>query len=228
MTINSVLIANRGEIAVRVIRACRALGIRSVQAYSMADVDSLAVRLADEAVEIGPPPAAKSYLNIEALIVAARATGVDAVHPGYGFLAENADFADAVVAAGMIFVGPDGDSIRLLGDKVSARQVAAKAGVPTVPGSNGRIGEIDEARGIVEDIGFPVMIKAVAGGGGRGIRVAADFDEFERFFPQASSEAAAAFSDGGLYIEKLINPARHIEVQVLGDGQIDHGSWARP
>ncbi len=219
MTINSVLIANRGEIAVRVIRACRALGIRSVQAYSMADVDSLAVRLADEAVEIGPPPAAKSYLNIGALIVAARATGVDAVHPGYGFLAENADFADAVVAAGMIFVGPDGDSIRLLGDKVSARQVAAKAGVPTVPGSNGRIGEIDEARGIVEDIGFPVMIKAVAGGGGRGIRVAADFDEFERFFPQASSEAAAAFSDGGLYIEKLINPARHIEVQVLGDGQ---------
>ncbi len=219
MTISSLLIANRGEIAVRVIHACRALGIRSVQAHSVADADSLAVRLADEAVEIGPPPAAKSYLNIEALIGAARATGVDAVHPGYGFLAENADFADAVAAAGMIFVGPDGDSIRLLGDKVSARQAAAKAGVPTVPGSDGRVGEIDEARGIVEDIGFPVMIKAVAGGGGRGIRVAADFDEFERFFPQASAEAAAAFGDGGLYIEKLIDPARHIEVQVLGDGQ---------
>ncbi|MCZ6893390.1 MAG: ATP-grasp domain-containing protein, partial [Gammaproteobacteria bacterium] len=219
MTINSILIANRGEIAVRVIHACRALGIRSVQAHSVADADSLAVRLADEAVEIGPPPAAKSYLNIEALIGAARATGVDAVHPGYGFLAENADFADAVAAAGMIFVGPDGDSIRLLGDKVSARQAAAKAGVPTVPGSDGRVREIDEARGIVEDIGFPVMIKAVAGGGGRGIRVAADFDEFERFFPQASAEAAAAFGDGGLYIEKLIDPARHIEVQVLGDGQ---------
>ena len=219
MTINSILIANRGEIAVRVIHACRALGIRSVQAHSVADADSLAVRLADEAVEIGPPPAAKSYLNIEAVIGAARATGVDAVHPGYGFLAENADFADAVAAAGMIFVGPDGDSIRLLGDKVSARQAAATAGVPTVPGSDGRVREIDEARGIVEDIGFPVMIKAVAGGGGRGIRVAADFDEFERFFPQASAEAAAAFGDGGLYIEKFIDPARHIEVQILGDGQ---------
>ncbi len=214
-----VLIANRGEIALRIIAACRQLGVESVGLYSAPDRDALHVQAADRSVCIGPAPPAQSYLAMDALLMVALGTGCDAVHPGYGFLAENADFADAVAAAGMIFVGPDGDSIRLLGDKVSARQAAAKAGVPTVPGSDGRVGEIDEARGIVEDIGFPVMIKAVAGGGGRGIRVAADFDEFERFFPQASAEAAAAFGDGGLYIEKLIDPARHIEVQVLGDGQ---------
>ncbi len=219
MSLGSVMIANRGEIAVRIIQACRALGIRTVQAHSSADADSLAVRMADEAIEIGPPPAAKSYLNIEALIDAARSSGVDAVHPGYGFLAENADFADAVVAAGLRFVGPDGDSIRLLGDKVEARKVAARAGVPTVPGSDGRVDDIDTAREIVERIGFPVMIKAAAGGGGRGIRIADDFAAFERFFPQASTEAASAFGDGGLYIEKVIDPARHIEVQILGDGK---------
>lgn len=219
MKIKSVLIANRGEIAVRINRAAKALGLRTVQVYSAADADSLAVRLADEAINIGAPAAKKSYLNIEAVIAAAKAAKVDAVHPGYGFLAENADFADAVVAAGLRFVGPAGASIRLLGDKVAARAEAEKAGVPTVPGSGGRIADVEEAAAIAARIGFPVMIKAAAGGGGRGIRVAADLDEFKRQFPQASAEAAAAFGDGGLYIEKAILAARHVEVQILGDGQ---------
>lgn len=219
MTIRSVLIANRGEIAVRIIRAAKALGIRTVQVYSQADASSLAVKLADEAVEIGPPAAKKSYLNIEAVIGAAKAAKVDAVHPGYGFLAENGDFADAVAAAGMKFVGPSGDAIRLLGDKVAARRVAAEAGVPTVPGSDGRVADVAQAREIAERIGFPVMIKAAAGGGGRGIRIVGSMDEFERQFPQASAEAAAAFGDGGLYVEKVIEKARHIEVQILGDGR---------
>ncbi|MHA7881810.1 acetyl-CoA carboxylase biotin carboxylase subunit [Nitratireductor rhodophyticola] len=219
MAIGSLLIANRGEIAVRIIRAARLLGIRTVQAHSAADADSLAVRMADEAVLIGPPPAAKSYLDIGAVTKAAREAGVDAVHPGYGFLAENPDFADAVVSAGMIFVGPDASAIRLLGDKVAARRVAREAGVPTVPGSEGRIAGIEEARALVGEIGFPVMIKAAAGGGGRGIRIVRDFDEFEKQFPQAASEAQAAFGDGGLYIEKVIENARHIEVQILGDGE---------
>ncbi|WP_448955291.1 acetyl-CoA carboxylase biotin carboxylase subunit [Labrys neptuniae] len=219
MTIETLLIANRGEIAVRIIRAAKALGMRTVQVYSQADAKSLAVRLADEAIEIGPPAAKKSYLNIEAVLAAAKAAKADAVHPGYGFLSENADFADAVVAAGMKFVGPSGDAIRLLGDKVAARRVAAQAGVPTVPGSNGRVGGVEEAREIVERIGFPVMIKAAAGGGGRGIRIVGSMEEFERQFPQASAEAAAAFGDGGLYIEKVIERARHVEVQILGDGK---------
>ncbi|CAM5524711.1 acetyl/propionyl/methylcrotonyl-CoA carboxylase subunit alpha [Mycolicibacterium aubagnense] len=219
MNIKSVLIANRGEIAVRINRAARALGLRTVQVYSAADADSLPVRLADEAILIGPAAAKKSYLDIEAVIAAAKAARVDAVHPGYGFLAENADFADAVVAAGMIFVGPSGASIRLLGDKVAARAEAEKAGVPTVPGSGGRIADVGEAAAIAARIGFPVMIKAAAGGGGRGIRVAADLDEFIRQFPQASAEAAAAFGDGGLYIEKAVLAARHVEVQILGDGK---------
>jgi acetyl-CoA carboxylase, biotin carboxylase subunit len=219
MKIRSVLIANRGEIAVRINRAARALGLRTVQIYSAADADSLAVRLADKAVEIGPPPAKKSYLNIEAVLAAARAARVDAIHPGYGFLAENADFADAVVAADMIFVGPDGAVIRLLGDKAAARAVAAKAGAPTVPGSGGRVGDPGGAARIAHEIGFPVMIKAAAGGGGRGIRVARDADEFKWLFPQASTEAAAAFGDGGLYLEKLVQNARHVEVQILGDGE---------
>ncbi len=219
MNIKSVLIANRGEIAVRINRAAKALGLRTVQVYSAADADSLPVRLADEAILIGPAAAKKSYLDIEAVIAAAKAAKVDAVHPGYGFLAENADFADAVVAAGMTFVGPSGASIRLLGDKVAARAEAEKAGVPTVPGSGGRIADVEEAAAIAARIGFPVMIKAAAGGGGRGIRVAADLDEFTRQFPQASAEAAAAFGDGGLYIEKAVLAARHVEVQILGDGK---------
>jgi acetyl-CoA carboxylase, biotin carboxylase subunit len=219
MTIASVLIANRGEIAVRIIRAAKALGIRTVQAHSIADADMLAVRLADAAVNIGPPAAAKSYLNIKAVVAAAVAAGVDAVHPGYGFLAENAQFADAVEAAGLIFIGPSGDTIRLLGDKVAARQVAAAAGVPTVPGSGGRIADVGAARKIVEELGFPVMIKAAAGGGGRGIRLAENLAEFEQVFSQASAEAFAAFGDGGLYVEKVIARARHVEVQILGDGE---------
>ena len=218
MPITKLLIANRGEIAVRIIRAARELGIRTVAVHSMADADSLAVRLADEAVMIGPPAAAKSYLNVAAILDAARATGADAVHPGYGFLAENADFADAVVAAGMVWVGPAGDAIRVMGDKVAARIAAEGAGVPVVPGSDGRVDDPDQACAIALAIGFPVMIKAAAGGGGRGIRIAHDMEEFDRLMPQASAEAKAAFGDGGLYLEKVIERARHIEVQILGDG----------
>jgi len=219
MSIRSVLIANRGEIAVRIIRSAKALGLRTIQVYSAADADSLAVRLSDEAVEIGPAAAKKSYLSIPNVVEAARKTGADAVHPGYGFLAENAEFADAVVAAGMRFVGPSGDAIRLLGDKVAARKVARKAGVPTVPGSGDRVSNAEEAAGIAARIGFPVMIKAAAGGGGRGIRIMHEASEFERQFLQASAEAEAAFGDGGLYIEKVIPAARHVEVQILGDGR---------
>ena len=219
MNIRRVLIANRGEIALRINRACQALGVATVQVYSAADRDSLAVRLADQALEIGPAPAAKSYLRIDAIIEAARRSGADAVHPGYGFLAENGDFADAVVAAGLIFIGPSGDAIRLLGDKVAARQVAAAAGVPTVPGSSARVLDVDAGLALACDIGYPVMIKAAAGGGGRGIRVVHNEEEFGRQFPQAAAEASAAFGDGGLYVEKMIASARHIEVQILGDGQ---------
>ncbi|MBC7314395.1 MAG: acetyl-CoA carboxylase biotin carboxylase subunit, partial [Rhizobium sp.] len=219
MTIRSILIANRGEIAVRIIRAAQALGIRTVQVHSAADRDMLAVKLADQSVEIGPPSAAKSYLNIEAVLKAARETGVDAVHPGYGFLSENAAFAQAVEDAGLIFVGPTAGAISLLGDKVEARKVAKRAGVPTVPGSEGRIDDLETACAIVEQIGFPVMIKAAAGGGGRGIRIAETMADFERHFPQASAEALAAFGDGGLYVEKVITRARHVEVQILGDGE---------
>lgn len=219
MPINKLLIANRGEIAVRILRAARELGIKTVQVHSTADADSLAVKMADEAVEIGPPHAAKSYLNVEAVLGAARKTGADAIHPGYGFLAENANFADAVTAAGLIFVGPSGDAIRIMGDKVAARAAAEAAGVPVVPGSDGRVDDPDQARIVARAIGFPVMIKAAAGGGGRGIRIAHDQEEFDNLMPQASAEAKAAFGDGGLYIEKVIERARHIEVQILGDGE---------
>jgi len=216
--IAKLLIANRGEIAVRIIRAAKELGIRTVQVYSAADAEMLAVKMADEAVNIGPPHAAKSYLNIENILKAAKDTGADAVHPGYGFLAENAGFADAVEAAGLIFVGPRGDSIRVMGDKVAARIAAESAGVPVVPGSDGRVDDPEHAKAIALAIGFPIMIKAAAGGGGRGIRIAHDMGEFETLMPQASAEAKAAFGDGGLYIEKVIEKARHIEVQILGDG----------
>ena len=218
MAIRTLLVANRGEIAVRIIRAARELGIRTVQVHSAADADMLAVKLADRAVEIGPPAASKSYLNVQAILEAAEENDVDAVHPGYGFLAENAEFADAVEAAGMIFVGPSGDTIRMMGDKVAARAVAEAAGVPTVPGTRGRIENFEAARAAIEEIGFPIMIKAAAGGGGRGIRIAHAMDEAAKLIPQAAAEAKAAFGDGGLYIEKVIERARHIEVQVLGDG----------
>jgi acetyl-CoA carboxylase, biotin carboxylase subunit len=219
MRIKKLLIANRGEIAVRIIRAAQELGISTVQVHSSADADSLAVKMADEAVNIGPPHAAKSYLNIANILAAAKSTGADAVHPGYGFLAENAVFADAVEAAGLIFVGPKGDAIRTMGDKVAARIAALKAGVPCVPGSDGRVDDFDVARKITASIGFPVMIKAAAGGGGRGIRIAQDMAELETMMPQASAEAQAAFGDGGLYLEKVIERARHIEVQIMGDGE---------
>jgi acetyl-CoA carboxylase biotin carboxylase subunit len=219
MTIRKLLIANRGEIAVRIIRAARELGLATVQVHSKADRDSLAVRLADEAVDIGPPQASKSYLNQTAILAAAKASGADAIHPGYGFLAENAAFAAAVEEAGLTFVGPTAQSIRLMGDKVAAREAAASAGVPTVPGSHGRLESADAAFALVEETGFPVMIKAAAGGGGRGIRIARTTQEFRHLMPQAQAEALAAFGDGGLYVEKLIEGARHIEVQVLGDGR---------
>lgn len=227
MALKKLLVANRGEIAVRIIRAAQAQGIATVAVYSAADAEGLWVRLADEAVEIGPPAARKSYLNIPALLQAAAATGADSVHPGYGFLAENADFADAVTGAGLIWVGPSGDVIRRMGDKVAARQAADAAGVPVVPGSDGRVDGIEAARAVLERTGFPVMVKAAAGGGGRGIRLAQDEAEFERVWPQAAAEALAAFGDGGLYVERLIGRARHIEVQVLGDGTDAVHLWER-
>ncbi|MFP6758620.1 MAG: acetyl-CoA carboxylase biotin carboxylase subunit, partial [Alphaproteobacteria bacterium] len=218
MPIAKLLIANRGEIAVRIIRAAQKLDIPTVQVYSMADADSLAVRMADEAVEIGPPHAAKSYLKADAILDAARASGADAVHPGYGFLSENAGFAAAVEAAGLIFVGPTPETIARLGDKAAARAAAAAAGVPTVPGSNGIVEDLADARACADEIGYPVMIKASAGGGGRGIKVAENADDLATLISQARAEAEAAFGDGGLYLEKLVRNARHIEVQVLGDG----------
>ena len=219
LSIKKLLIANRGEIAVRIIRAASDLGIQTVQIYSDADKDSLAVFLADEAVNVGPPQAAKSYLNIDAILEAAKSTGADSIHPGYGFLAENADFSDRVSQAGLIFVGPAGDTIRLMGHKAAARSEAQKAGVPTVPGSDGIIDDLQKASEIADEIGFPVMIKAAAGGGGRGIRIAQSTEDFTSLASQASSEAKAAFGDGGVYIEKVITSARHIEVQILGDGE---------
>jgi acetyl-CoA carboxylase biotin carboxylase subunit len=217
--IKRLLIANRGEIAVRIIRAARELGIHTIQVYSAADAESLAVKLADEAVLIGPPQAAKSYLNVSAILDAAKRSGADAVHPGYGFLAENANFAEAVSNAGLVFVGPSAEAIRLMGDKVAARKAAIAAGVPAVPGSAGRIDDAEAGIAVARSTGFPIMIKAAAGGGGRGIRIANTLEEFERLMPQASAEAQAAFGDGGLYLEKVVERARHIEVQVLGDGE---------
>lgn len=216
--LKKLLVANRGEIAVRIIRAAQDLGIATVAVYSAADAGALHVQLADEAVNIGPPAAKKSYLNVEAILTAARDTGCDSVHPGYGFLAENAAFSDAVTGAGLVFVGPSGDAIRMMGDKVSARSAAAAAGVPVVPGSAGRVEGLEAGREVLTETGFPVMIKAAAGGGGRGIRIANSFAEFEQAFPQAEAEALAAFGDGGLYMEKVIGKARHVEVQILADG----------
>ncbi len=213
------LIANRGEIAIRVIRAARELGLETVAVHSEADRDSLHVRMADVVVPIGPPPAAKSYLNQAAIIQAALDSGAQAVHPGYGFLSENASFAQAVEDAGMAFVGPTPESIRIMGDKALARKTAAGAGVPTVPGSEGVVGSIDEAVTIASKIGFPVLIKAAAGGGGRGIRVAGDADELRKQMSVAQAEAQSAFGDKSVYLERFIRSARHVEVQVLGDGR---------
>ncbi len=219
MPLGKLLVANRGEIAVRIIRAARELGIATVQAVSEADRDTLAARMADEATVIGPAHASRSYLNAGALLDAARRTGADAVHPGYGFLSENASFAEAVERAGLVFVGPRAETIRLMGDKARAREAAAAAGVPTVPGTAGRVEDSAEAVARAAEIGFPVLIKAAAGGGGRGIRVASGPAEFAPLFDQAAAEARTAFGDGGLYVERFIPRARHIEVQVLGDGE---------
>src|SRR4051812_5601883 len=197
MAISRLLIANRGEIAVRIQRAARELGMATIQVYSAADADSLAVRMADKSVNIGPPRASASYLNASAILDAAAATGADAVHPGYGFLSENADFADAVDAAGLVFVGPSGATIRTMGDKARARAAAEQAGVPVVPGSQGRVADLATARAAAEEIGYPVMLKASAGGGGRGIRVVETAESLEAAFDQASAEAKAAFGDGG-------------------------------
>ena len=216
---DKILVANRGEIAVRIIRAARELGLRTVAVHSEADGDGLWVHLADEAMAIGPAPASKSYLNIDAIVAAAQRTGAGAVHPGYGFLSENARFAEAIEAAGLTFIGPRPDTIRMMGDKAAARRAAERAGVPVVPGSEGEVGDIESAKAEARRIGYPVMIKASAGGGGRGIRVAEDANTLERQFPTAHAEAAAAFGSGALYLERFIARARHIEVQVLGDGE---------
>lgn len=218
MPIQRLLIANRGEIAVRIIRAAQAMGIHTIQAHSEADADMLAVRLADEAVCIGPAQATQSYLNVEAVVAAAKATQADAVHPGYGFLAENAGFVRALDAAGITFVGPSADTIDRMGDKVAARQAAEAAGVPVVPGSKGRLDTVDDAVAVASDLGYPVMIKAAAGGGGKGIRIAQTEEELRKMAPQAQAEAKAAFGDGGLYLERAILAPRHIEVQIMGDG----------
>jgi acetyl-CoA carboxylase biotin carboxylase subunit len=216
---DKLLVANRGEIAVRIIQAARELGIASVAVYSDADRDSLAVRLADEAVAIGPAPASKSYLDGAALIAAAKRSGAGAIHPGYGFLSENARFAAAVEEAGLVFVGPTPDTIARMGDKAAARQAALEAGVPVVPGSPGELADAAEARAAARHIGYPVMIKAAAGGGGRGIRVVETEAALEGQFTTASTEAKAAFGSGALYLERFLRRARHLEVQVLGDGE---------
>jgi acetyl-CoA carboxylase, biotin carboxylase subunit len=218
VSIKSILIANRGEIAVRIIKAAKSLGIKTILAHSEIDTDSLAARSADEKINIGSPIASKSYLNIDVVLSAALDSQADAVHPGYGFLSENADFAKAVTDAGMIFIGPDHNSIRLLGNKIRARQFADDIGIPTLPGSYEPIHDLVAACEMAQNIGFPVMIKASAGGGGRGIRVANNVEEFNNYYPQAALEAGAAFGDDSLYLEKYVQHARHIEVQILGDG----------
>ena len=212
-----VMIANRGEIALRVIRACRELGIKTVAVYSEADRESLHVRFADDDVCIGPPPGRLSYLRIPSLIAAAEVTGADAIHPGYGFLAENAEFADTCRASNIVFIGPTGDQIRAMGDKASARRLAAEAGVPTVPGSPGVMKDADEALVVAEGIGFPVIIKATAGGGGKGMRIAHDAEQFAQLFSLAQNEALSAFGNGDVYVEKYLARPRHVEFQVLGD-----------
>ncbi|MEV0054567.1 acetyl-CoA carboxylase biotin carboxylase subunit [Saccharopolyspora shandongensis] len=213
------LIANRGEIAVRIIRAARDLGIETVAVASDADTGAKHARLADSVVHIGPAQASKSYLVTDAVVAAARESGADAVHPGYGFLSERADFAAAVADAGLTFVGPDASVIEQMGDKVRARQVAAAAGVPTVPGTPDGIDDVAVAVEAAAEIGYPVMLKAAAGGGGRGIRVVSDESELATAFPAASREAASAFGDGRMYLERFVRSARHVEVQVLGDGE---------
>jgi acetyl-CoA carboxylase biotin carboxylase subunit len=216
---NKVLIANRGEIALRVLRACKELDIATVAVHSTADADSMHVKLADESVCIGPPPARDSYLNIPQLLAACEITGADAVHPGYGFLSENARFAEILESHGITFIGPKAEHIRVMGDKIEAKRTAKRLGIPTVPGSEGGISDDTEARKVAAEIGFPVIIKAAAGGGGRGMKVARTADELDVALQTAKTEAKAAFGDDAVYIEKYLGHPRHIEIQILGDGQ---------
>ncbi len=216
---NKILIANRGEIALRVLRACKELGIATVAVHSTADANAMHVRLADESVCIGPPPARESYLNIPQLLAACEITGAEAVHPGYGFLSENARFAEILEAHGIVFIGPSAEHIRIMGDKIEAKRTAARLGIPVVPGSEGAVSDDVTARAIADDIGYPVIVKAAAGGGGRGMKVATSADDLAMALSTARAEARAAFGDDAVYIEKYLGAPRHIEVQVMGDGK---------
>jgi acetyl-CoA carboxylase, biotin carboxylase subunit len=222
--IQSLLIANRGEIAVRIIRACREMGIRSVVAHSQADRDSLPVRMADDRVCIGPAPARDSYLNVRNIVTAGVLSGCDAVHPGVGFLAENAGFAREVREAGLLFVGPDPDVIELLGDKIRAKHSAREAGLPVIPGSGGSVSDAEEALTAAESIGFPVIVKAAAGGGGKGMRIVRSGGELADVLAIASQEAEKAFADGTVYLEKYLENPRHVEIQIIADrtGNVVH------
>lgn len=216
---DKILIANRGEIALRVIRACREMGIASVAVHSTADSDAMHVRMADESVCIGPPPSSESYLNVAAIIAACEITGAQAIHPGYGFLSENANFVQALEDHGITFIGPSAEHIRLMGDKITAKDTAKKLGIPVVPGSTGGVHDVDEAKRVALAIGYPVIIKATAGGGGRGMKVALTESELEVAFRTARSEAKAAFGNDEVYMEKYLQKPRHIEIQVFGDGK---------
>jgi len=216
--IKKLLIANRGEIALRIHRACHEMGIKTVAVHSTADSDAMHVRLADEAICIGPPSATDSYLNIPNIISAAEISGADAIHPGYGFLSENAQFAEIVEAHGIIFVGPKPEHIRTMGDKIEAKRTAGALGLPLVPGSDGAISDLAEAKAIAAKAGYPVIIKAASGGGGRGMKVCTSEDQLETLMQQAGSEAKAAFGDATVYLEKYLGNPRHIEIQVFGDG----------
>jgi acetyl-CoA carboxylase biotin carboxylase subunit len=213
-----ILIANRGEIALRVLQACRELGVRTVAVHSTADAESLHVVYADEAICVGPPPSSQSYLNISSLISAAEITGADAVHPGYGFLAENAHFAEVLAECGIGWIGPRPESIRLMGDKAKARQMATEAGVPVLPGTSAPVASLEEALAVAERVGYPVILKASAGGGGRGMRIVREETLLEAQLRTARQEAEKAFGDGSIYLEKYLVEPRHIEIQVFGDG----------
>ncbi len=219
-----ILIANRGEIALRVIRTCKEMGIKTVAVYSTADRDSLHVRFADEAVCIGPPPSSQSYLNMAALISAAEITAADAIHPGYGFLSENAEFSRICREYGIKFIGASPEMINQMGDKASAKDTMKKAGVPTIPGSDGLLESVEEGIAIAAEMGYPVILKATAGGGGRGMRVIKAEDEFQKAWTDARTESAAAFGNDGMYLEKFVEEPRHIEIQIVGDqhGHVCH------
>jgi len=216
---DKILIANRGEIALRVIRACREMGIHSVAVHSTADADAMHVRMADESVCIGPPPGTDSYLSIPSIISACEITGAQAIHPGYGFLSENARFVQIVEDHGLTFVGPSAEHIRMMGDKITAKETMKALGVPCVPGSDGGVPDLDAAKTVAEEIGYPVIVKATAGGGGRGMKLAKSAADLERAFQTARAEAKSAFGNDEVYIEKYLGNPRHIEIQVFGDGQ---------